>query len=310
MYFAKVNQMTSNITLLACISSLLFLSGCSNKSHQPAEVEYDHSISPYHHVEKGESIASIAQKFSMDKMELVRLNGLKPPYKIFVGQKLLVKTSSTSAKPNETDFDAPADGSAKVSKIEMKGDVEVKTLEPIKGTEPTTALPEQRESTAVDESASMTPTTDADIESDIEGNDVEKEPNTPKEKVNVPASAGAYKWPVKGKIIQGFKTGKTGNDGINISAPKGTPVKAANNGVVAHAGNQVAGLGNIVLIKHANGYMSVYTHLDEIKVKKGQEVKAGDKIGTVGKTGNVKEPQLHFEIRNGKTPIDPTEQLH
>ncbi len=309
MYFAKVNQMTSNIALLACVSSLILLTGCSNKSQRPAEVEYDHSITPYHHVEKGESIASIAQKFSMDKMELVRLNGLKPPYKIFVGQKLLVKTSSTSAKPRETDFDAPADGATTVGKTEMKGDVEVKTLEPIKGTEPITSS-ESSEPIAVDESAPVTTAPDTDIDADIEGSSVEKEPSMPKEKVSVPSSAGAYKWPVKGKIIQGFKPGKTGNDGINISAPKGTPVSAANNGVVAHAGNQVAGLGNIVLIKHANGYMSVYTHLDEIKVKKGQEVKAGDKVGTVGKTGNVKEPQLHFEIRNGKTPIDPTEQLH
>ena len=313
MYFAKVNQMTSNKALLACVSSLILLTGCSNRSQRPAEVEYDHSISPYHHVEKSESIASIAQKFSMDKMELVRLNGLKPPYKIFVGQKLLVKTSSTSAKPHDTDFDAPADGAATVGKTEMKGDVEVKTLEPIKGTEPLAPSEAMTPSTPgdaanIDESASTAP--DTDIDTDIEGSSAEKEASTPKEKVVVPSSAGAYKWPVKGKIIQGFKTGKTGNDGINISAPKGTPVSAANNGVVAHAGNQVAGLGNIVLIKHANGYMSVYTHLDEIKVKKGQEVKAGDKVGTVGKTGNVKEPQLHFEIRNGKTPIDPTEQLH
>lgn len=304
MYFAKVNQMTSNIALLACVSSLILVIGCSNKSQRPAEVEYDHSITPYHHVEKGESIASIAQKFSMDKMELVRLNGLKPPYKIFVGQKLLVKTSSTSAKPRETDFDAPAAGATIVGKTEMKGDVEVKTLEPIKGTEPISSS-ESNEPIVVDESAP-----DTDIDADIEDSSAEIGSSIQKEKVSIPSSAGAYKWPVKGKIIQGFKAGKTGNDGINISAPKGTPVSAANNGVVAHAGNQVAGLGNIVLVKHANGYMSVYTHLDEIKVKKGQEVRVGDKVGTVGKTGNVKEPQLHFEIRNGKTPIDPTEQLH
>jgi murein DD-endopeptidase MepM/ murein hydrolase activator NlpD len=304
MYFAKVNQMTSNIALLACVSSLILVIGCSNKSQRPAEVEYDHSITPYHHVEKGESIASIAQKFSMDKMELVRLNGLKPPYKIFVGQKLLVKTSSTSAKPRETDFDAPAAGATTVGKTEMKGDVEVKTLEPIKGTEPISSS-ESNEPIVVDESAP-----DTDIDADIEDSSAEIGSSIQKEKVSIPSSAGAYKWPVKGKIIQGFKAGKTGNDGINISAPKGTPVSAANNGVVAHAGNQVAGLGNIVLVKHANGYMSVYTHLDEIKVKKGQEVRVGDKVGTVGKTGNVKEPQLHFEIRNGKTPIDPTEQLH
>ncbi|WP_198027164.1 M23 family metallopeptidase [Candidatus Paracaedibacter symbiosus] len=295
--------MTSKISVLACISSLLLLAGCSSRTHRPADIEYDHSISPYHRVGKGESISSIAQKFGMDKMELVRLNGLKPPYKIFVGQKLLVKTAATSAKHVEDSFDAPA-----ASSTEMKGDVEVTTLEPIKGTEP--AAQDQLPS----ESLNDTETIDASADHDLEGEgiDAEKPATAGKTKVkaSIPHSAGLYSWPVKGKIVKGFKPGKTGNDGINISAPKGTPVKSANNGVVAHTGNQVAGLGNIILIKHTNGYMTVYTHLDDIKVTKGQQVSAGDKIGTVGKTGNVKEPQLHFEIRNGKTPIDPNEYLN
>lgn len=302
MYFAKVNLMTSKSVIVACLSGLLFLSGCS-RTNRPADVEYDHSVSPYHRVGKGESISSIAQRFGMDKMELVRLNGLKPPYKIFVGQKLLVKTSATSAKPAGDAFDTPA-----ASMSEMKGDVEVTALEPIKGTEPSSnnqLLAEPAKDDVADES-----TVDNDVDADIEGNDSEKPIAAQRSKVSIPDSAGSYRWPVKGKVIKGFKTGKNGNDGINISAPKGTPVAAANNGVVAHAGNQVAGLGNMILIKHANGYMTIYTHLNDIKVKKGQQVSAGDKIGTVGKTGNVKEPQLHFEIRNGKTPIDPSQHLN
>ena len=304
MYFAKVNRMSSKIAVLACLSSLLMLNGCS-KNTRPAEVEYDHSISPYHRVAKGESIATIAQQHHMDKMELVRLNGLAPPYKIFVGQKLLVKASGTSAKANGEVFNAPAVSGTP----EMKGDVEVTPLAPIQGTEPIAPAPLPPMEMAENE---MEPPIDNEtVVSQINDEIEEKKIDEPiKEKPVVPASAGSYKWPVKGKIIKGFKSGKTNNDGINISAPKGTPVGAANNGVVAHTGNEVAGLGNIVLIKHANGYMSVYTHLDEIKVKKGQQVSAGEKIATVGKSGNVKEPQLHFEIRNGKTPIDPIDQLH
>lgn len=298
MYFAKVNLMNSKVVIFACLSGLLFLSGCS-RTNRPADVEYDHSVSPYHRVGKGESISAIAQKFGMDKMELVRLNGLKPPYKIFVGQKLLVKTSATSAKAAGDTFDAPA-----ASMSEMKGDVEVTTLDPIKGTEPSSSS-----QLLTDEGAAES-TVDNDVDADIEGNDSEQPIAAQKSKVSIPDSAGSYRWPVKGKVLKGFKAGKNGNDGINISAPKGTPVAAANNGVVAHAGNQVAGLGNMVLIKHANGYMTIYTHLDDVKVKKGQQVSAGDKIGTVGKTGNVKEPQLHFEMRNGKTPIDPSQHLN
>lgn len=294
--------MISKSVILACISSILLLSGCA-RTNRPADVEYDHSISPYHHVGKGESISAIAQKYGMDKKELVRLNGLKPPYKIFVGQKLLVKSSTASAKPADDGFDTPA-----ASDSEMKGDVEVTTLAPIKGTEPSfnnSLSVGPLKDDGADESA-----TENDVDTEIEGNDGEKPIAAEKSKMSIPNSADAYSWPVKGTTIKPFKNGKNGNDGINISAPKGTPVKAANNGVVAHAGNQVAGLGNMVLIKHANGYMTIYTHLDAIKVKKGQQVNLGDQIGTVGKTGNVKEPQLHFEIRNGKTPIDPSKYLN
>ena len=193
--------MTSKIAIIAsCISSLLLLSGCSRTNH-PADVEYDHSISPYHRVSKGESISTIARKFNMDKMALVRLNGLKPPYKIFVGQKLLVKTSATSAKPSGEIFDAPA-----ISSPEMKGDVEVKTLEPIKGTEPMaqTQLPAQP-SSEIGETAA---TPDVDVDSDIDDDAAEKKVDEPQNKVKafVPNSAGSYSWPVKGKIIKGFKS--------------------------------------------------------------------------------------------------------
>jgi len=294
--------MISKNVILACLSGLLFLSGCS-RTNRPADVEYDHSISPYHRVGKGESISSIAQKFGMDKAELVRLNGLKPPYKIFVGQKLLVKASVPSTKSTDDGFDTLA-----TSTSEMKGDVEVTTLDPIKGTEPVSTS--QFLAPPLNNDGTTEATMDNDIDAEIEGSDSEQGLSAQKHKQDIPVSTGSYQWPVKGKIIKGFAVGKNGNDGINISAPKGTPVVAANNGVVAHAGNQVAGLGNMVLIKHSNGYMTIYTHLDDIKVKKGQQVNTGDKIGTVGKTGNVKEPQLHFEIRNGKTPIDPSGHLN
>lgn len=298
MYFARVNGMILKRVILVGFSGLFFLSGCS-RTTPPADVEYDHIINPYHQVGKGESISSIAQKFGMDKNELVRLNGLTPPYKIFVGQKLLVKAASSSYRSNDDDLNTSAAGAS-----EMKGDVEVTPLAPIKGTEPSSA-------NQLNDEGGIAATSGADVDADIEGNDSEQhETLAQKHKLEAPSSTGTYRWPVKGKVIKGFKPGKNGNDGINISAPRGTPIVAADNGVIAHAGNQVAGLGNMVLIKHGNNRMTIYTHLDDIIVKKGQQVNAGTKIGTVGKTGNVKEPQLHFEIRNGKTPIDPSVHLN
>jgi murein DD-endopeptidase MepM/ murein hydrolase activator NlpD len=116
-----------------------------------------------------------------------------------------------------------------------------------------------------------------------------------------------FRWPARGRIIQGFKSG--GNDGINISVPEGTAVKAAENGVVAYAGSELKGYGNLVLIRHPNGFVSAYANNGEIEVKRGDNVKRGQTIAKSGQSGNVATPQLHFELRKGSTPVDPTNYL-
>ena len=121
------------------------------------------------------------------------------------------------------------------------------------------------------------------------------------------ASSGTeFRWPARGRIIQGFGNG---NDGINIALPEGTPVKAVENGVVAYAGNELKGYGNLVLIRHDNGYVSAYANNGELKVKRGEQVKRGQTIATSGQSGNVSSPQLHFELRKGSTPVDPMPYL-
>jgi murein DD-endopeptidase MepM/ murein hydrolase activator NlpD len=123
-----------------------------------------------------------------------------------------------------------------------------------------------------------------------------------------PADANPeFRWPARGRIIQGFKSG--GNDGINISVPEGTAVKAAENGVVAYAGSELKGYGNLVLIRHPNGFVSAYANNGAIEVKRGDTVKRGQTIAKSGQTGNVATPQLHFELRKGSTPVDPTNYL-
>lgn len=115
-----------------------------------------------------------------------------------------------------------------------------------------------------------------------------------------------FRWPARGRIIQGFKGG---NDGINIALPDGTPVKAAEGGTVAYAGSELKGYGNLVLIRHPNGFVSAYANNGELDVKRGDSVKRGQVIAKSGQSGNVASPQLHFELRKGATPVDPTTYL-
>ena len=116
-----------------------------------------------------------------------------------------------------------------------------------------------------------------------------------------------FRWPARGRIIQGFKAG--GNDGINISVPAGTSVRAAESGVVVYSGDGLKGYGNLVLIKHPNGFVTAYGNNGELDVKRGDQVKRGQVIAKSGDTGNVNSPQLHFELRKGSTPVDPTSYL-
>jgi murein DD-endopeptidase MepM/ murein hydrolase activator NlpD len=127
-------------------------------------------------------------------------------------------------------------------------------------------------------------------------------------------TAGAipsFRWPVRGRIIAGFgqRPNGTENDGINLAVPEGTPIKAADNGVVAYAGNELKGYGNLVLIRHSDGFVSAYANASQLLVKRGDSVKRGQVIARAGQTGNVNSPQLHFEIRKGSTPVDPTKYL-
>ena len=119
-----------------------------------------------------------------------------------------------------------------------------------------------------------------------------------------------FRWPAKGRIISGFGgKGGASNDGINIALPEGTPVKAAEGGTVAYAGNELKGYGNLVLIRHPDGWVSAYAHNGDIKVKRGDTVSRGQTIATSGASGNVSSPQLHFELRKGSTPVDPMPHL-
>jgi len=119
--------------------------------------------------------------------------------------------------------------------------------------------------------------------------------------------AGRFAWPLRGKILSGFGSKGEGlhNDGINILAKAGTPVQAAETGVVAYAGNELRGFGNLLLIKHSGGWVTAYAHNQALLVRRGETVRRGQVIARVGATGNVVSPQLHFEIRKGQVAVNP-----
>jgi murein DD-endopeptidase MepM/ murein hydrolase activator NlpD len=126
-----------------------------------------------------------------------------------------------------------------------------------------------------------------------------------------PEGTSGFVWPVEGSVISDFgaKGGGRYNDGINIAAAAGTPVRAAESGIVAYAGNEVRGFGNMLLLKHSNGWVTAYAHNSELLVRRGERVQRGQVIARVGQSGSVDRPQLHFEIRKGKRAVDPGQEL-
>jgi murein DD-endopeptidase MepM/ murein hydrolase activator NlpD len=126
-----------------------------------------------------------------------------------------------------------------------------------------------------------------------------------------PMSGNSFRWPVQGRVIAGFGTRPDGghNDGIDVAVPQGTSVKAAENGVVAYAGNELKGYGNLVLVRHANNWVSAYANNAELLVKRGEKVRRGQVIAKAGNTGAASQPQVHFELRKGSRPVDPTKYM-
>lgn len=123
----------------------------------------------------------------------------------------------------------------------------------------------------------------------------------------IPDGGNAFIWPVDGTLLSAYgpKPGKRFNDGVNIAAPAGTPVRAAASGVVIYTGNELRGFGNLILIRHAAGWSSAYAHTEQVRVRRNQRVEKGAVIAAVGRSGSVACPQLHFELRRDAKAVDP-----
>ncbi|WP_209017062.1 peptidoglycan DD-metalloendopeptidase family protein [Roseibium aggregatum] len=127
----------------------------------------------------------------------------------------------------------------------------------------------------------------------------------------VDTSSEIFRWPVRGRIISDFgaKPGGGKNEGVNLAVPEGTPVKSADDGTVIYSGNELKGYGNLILLRHSDGWVSAYAHNSELKVKRGDKVRRGDVVALAGATGSVSQPQVHFELRKGNKPVDPLKYL-
>jgi murein DD-endopeptidase MepM/ murein hydrolase activator NlpD len=225
-----------------------------------------------HVVNSGETLYSLGRRYGVSHIEIARANGIQNDSALRIGQRLGIPGGSSATASNTTPFSPPPSHRAETSSPQR-----------------TAAIPEPTQ-----KAAAVTPvSTNASEE---------------------PRSLGGspqFRWPVRGRVISDYGPKANGqhNDGINLAVPEGTEVKAAEDGVVAYAGNELKGYGNLVLLRHADGWMTAYAHNSQLLVKRGDSVKRGQNIARAGQTGGVASPQVHFEIRKGSTPVDPTQYL-
>lgn len=325
-----------HIAIPAAFCAVLALAACAADHAAPVHHLGTHldSTAGAVMVREGETLWSIAQRYRLSQRDIIDLNGLKPPYHLADGQRLrLPPPMEYRVGYNDTltgiarMYGLPSSKLAQMNNISApyrlrQGQVlripsTVKRQQAQKrivaetkreiATMPTQPAPARQSATTVIRETpkpvvvskpplAKTPTVAASV----------KQVTTVSK-----VSRHGFIWPVRGKIISSYgpKAGHLHNDGINIAAPRGTAVAAAADGTVAYVGDALSGYGNLVLVRHANGMVTAYAHLDRVTVTKGMRVRQGQAIGTVGSTGTVANAQLHFEIRKGIETLDPQRYL-
>jgi murein DD-endopeptidase MepM/ murein hydrolase activator NlpD len=253
-----------------------------------------------HVVESGESLYTIARRYDVTAQAIVTANGSLSPDKIHVGQKLVIPGRPDLLANRAPAARPPVANDASV----MPASAPQRPHGTAQGPAPLQAPPAKQQSMPAPVTAAL-PQTPSIKQAAQTLQTAAVEPKKPAAVLQEPAMSGAdkFRWPVSGKVITDFAGTK--GTGINIDAPEGSAVRAAENGTVIYVGSGVEGYGNLILIRHANGYVSAYAHLKSMSVAKGDVVNRGDSIGAAGMTGSVSRPQLHFELRKGATPVDP-----
>ncbi|WP_026187466.1 LysM peptidoglycan-binding domain-containing protein [Ensifer sp. BR816] len=221
-------------------------------------------------VKPGDSLNKIAKANGVSVAALKQANGLTAE-SIRIGQKLKMPGAAATATDAVVTASVPAKKETKVASLDQGKPAEYKA-------------PVAKESVS-----------DVAIKTDV---DQESPKST---------GIGKYRWPVRGAVVAGYGSNVDGNrnDGINISVPEGTPIKAAENGVVIYSGSSLKELGNAVLVRHDDGTVTVYGNASQLKVQRGEKVQRGQTLAASGMTGKASQPQVHFEVRKNATPVNP-----
>jgi len=231
-----------------------------------------------HVVNPGDTLLSIAHRHHVSLSELTKANHIDASAKIKLGMKLTIPAAKSAV--------APSDAAAQSGPVLTPPDSRMASA----AGGPQQSVRLAQATTKIDE-----PSVEAPVKA-----------------AETTGGLPTFRWPVRGKVITsyGAKTNGKANDGINLAVPEGTPVKAAEDGVVAYSGNELKGYGNLILVRHSNGYVTAYAHASELLVKRGDTIKRGQIIAKSGQSGEVGSPQLHFEIRKGSSPVDPLQFLN
>ena len=264
-------------------------------SQAPAVVPEQAAVG-YVTVLPGDTVYAISRRYDVAVRDVIALNELQEPYTLFVGQDLRLPSQRYHTV-------APGESLSAIAARYRQPAGDIIAANELNA--PYTLFVGQRlaiPGIAADGSVAATP---------VEENEAVAAVAVP-EQVALPARGSLqFIWPVNGTVLSTYGEKENGlhNDGINIGAPAGTPVQAVEDGVVAYVGDELRGYGNLILIKHAEGWVSAYAHNSDVRVARGQTVKRGQVIGTVGVTGGVSTPQSHFELRRDGQAVDPMNYL-
>ncbi len=268
-------------------------------------------------IKPGDNLTRISFNSGITLRELAEINNIKPPYKVYVGQKIKVPSSNLLNNEENSNYYIVQKGDnlfsiSKRNNIKFTELVKYNNLKKpysiyvgqklyLNNRNSSNIIAYNDKSNKIKENKSTNlenktkKTESINYNNYYENNNVEK----------------LFIWPTKGTIIKKFGKQQNGeySDAINIKANQGTNILATDDGEVAYAGNELKGYGNMIIIKHNNGWLSIYGHCETMNVKVKEKVNKGQIIATVGKTGNVNEPQLYFAIRKGKVAMDPLKYL-
>ncbi len=249
----------------------------------PAAVPAQNATRPmggFHTVEAGETVYSIARRYGVAPNTIIAGNELGANPQLRIGQRLAIPEPGQGAVPSQTVATTPVQPAVQTTTTQQVTTAPV----PAPGQVETSTPSPQPQQVSL-------------------GQQTVPEPKA--------MQSTSFRWPVRGRIISGFgeQTDAGVNDGIKIAVPAGTSIRAAENGVVIYAGNELQGFGNLILVRHAEGWVTAYAHNEEMLVSRGDEVQRGQIISRAGSTGEVSTPQLHFEVRRGSQPVDPLQYL-